>query len=96
MSCRATVAQRNRDIMEKNLTQGIGGFSRKWLVMSNKKMNCCANVTQRKRLRLQGDHLESHTSPHKDASERTQDELGRRRMTQEFVMKNLSIISVLF
>jgi hypothetical protein len=29
MSCRSTVAQRKRDIVRKNLTQGAGGFPRK-------------------------------------------------------------------
>jgi hypothetical protein len=33
------------------------------------------------------DFVESRTSPHKDASERAQEELERERMTPEFVMK---------
>jgi hypothetical protein len=54
MSRRARVAQRKRDTVKKNLTQGTGGPGRKRLVAANKKMTRCANVTQCKRLRLQG------------------------------------------
>jgi hypothetical protein len=35
ISRRATVARRMRDIMRKNLTQGVSGFPRKRLVMAN-------------------------------------------------------------
>jgi hypothetical protein len=76
-----------RDIVKKNLTQGAGGLPRMRLVMADKRMTRCANVSQRTRLRLQGDQVESRTSPRKDASERAHEELGRGRMTQEFVMK---------
>jgi hypothetical protein len=67
---RATVARRKRNIVKKNLTQGAGGFPRKRLVMTDKKMTRCASVAQHKRFRSQGDQLESHTSPHKDVSKR--------------------------
>jgi hypothetical protein len=87
MPRRATVARRKRDIVRKNLTQGAGEFPRKRLVVADKKMTRCASVTQRTRLRLQGDQLESRTSPHKDVSKRTREELGCGRMTQESVMK---------
>jgi hypothetical protein len=74
-----------RDIVRKNLTQGTSGFPRKRLVMANKTITCCASMAEHKGLRPQGDQLESCTSPHKDASERTQEEPGRGSMTQEFM-----------
>jgi hypothetical protein len=73
-----------RDILRKNLTQGASGFPTKRLVMANKTITHCASMAEHKRFRPQGDQLESRTSPHKDASERAQDEPGRRSMTQEF------------
>jgi hypothetical protein len=73
-----------RDIVRKNLTQGASGFPRKRLVMANKTITRCASMAEHKRFRPQGDQLEPHTSPHKDASERTQ-EPGRGSMTQEFM-----------
>jgi hypothetical protein len=78
MSSRATVARRKRDIA-KHLTQGAGEFPRKRLVAADKKMTRCANVTHRKRPRLQGDQLDPRTSPHKDMLERAREELGSRK-----------------
>jgi hypothetical protein len=49
MPHRATVAQRKRDTVRKNLAQGAGGFPRKRLVMADKWMPCRATVARRKR-----------------------------------------------
>ena len=81
---------------EKCLQEGEP-YSGSWLIPEEATGRCrqendpCANVTQRKRLRLQGDQLESRTSTHKDASERAQEELERWRMTEEFVMKGKGV-----
>jgi hypothetical protein len=75
MSRRATVARRMRDIVRKYLAQGPGGFSRKRLVMADKKITRCVSKAEHKRLRPQGDQLELRTSPHKDVSKRTQEKL---------------------
>jgi hypothetical protein len=77
--------------MKKNLTHGPGGSRRKRLGTADKKMNCCANVALCKRLRLQGDQLESCTSPHKDMSKKAQEELERERITQELTMKEREV-----
>jgi hypothetical protein len=73
MSRRATVARRRRDIVRKNLAHGTGGFPRKGLVMADKKITRCASMAEHNRVRPQGDHLESRTSPHKDVSKRTRE-----------------------
>jgi hypothetical protein len=82
MSRCATVARRKRDIMRKNLAQGACGFPRKRLVMADKEITHCASMVGHKRLRPQEDQLESRTSPHKDASKRTQEKLELRETTR--------------
>ncbi|PNF14674.1 hypothetical protein B7P43_G10257 [Cryptotermes secundus] len=63
VSRRATVAWRKSNIL-RNSTQVKCGPRHE--LAADKKMTSCANVTQHKRLGLQGDQLESRTSPHKD------------------------------
>jgi hypothetical protein len=72
------VARRKRDIVRKNIAHGTGGFPRKRLVMADKKITRCVSMGEHKRLRPQGDQLESRTSPHKDVSKRTQEKLEIR------------------
>jgi hypothetical protein len=59
--------------------------------VADKKMTRCANMAQRKRLKLQGDQFESRTSPHMDVSKKPQEELQRERMTQEFIRKEKEV-----
>jgi hypothetical protein len=93
MSRRATVARRKRDIVKKNLTQGAGEFPRKRLVAVNKKMTRCANVTQRKRPKLQRDKVDPLTSPHKDVLDRAKQDLGSRKAIRLETAKRILRIS---
>jgi hypothetical protein len=55
------------------------------------KMARCANVTQRKRLRLQGDQLEIRTSPRKEMPEGAREDLERERVTQRLIVKGKEV-----
>jgi hypothetical protein len=80
---RTTVTRGKRDTVRTNLSQGAGGFPRKRLIMTDKTITRCVSMAEHKRLRPQGDQLEStQKCVEKDTRKRELRETVRRLRKQ--------------